>query len=536
MVGNRKRSVVNLYEWLSGIATREKPMRIPHAYVFIVCLACSGCADQFKGAILAGAYAGVYVVTIPQRLQAEQESGQREALRREDYGARNCPEAFVDICWEFDPADASSAPSAPPPWETYQKIVAHLREQPLPLDDKRCLTVYQGMRRALRNEPLTKKQQATVLTDAAQLVQSPKAGDGVSAAMLLSALTSTLLPARLHLSSPDERQLAGEVAALLVPAYERALAELSEAAQEAHWGSDFSLALAEICLGSAYEFAAFVEQNPAEKKRLLAKAFAVYARTTEIPNWYIQIMAGMFGSRTAATDGERLELARRLTAALSLELRQDSGWPYIYDHELFTDFYYFSFGVLFFLYEDARPGSEWAPFFRKPSELPGQTTLNLTILEIWENCESAEARRAAADILIGLYATGAPAGHTPKGAVAALLLEFYGRSGDGHWLRAAPGYLRAGGDSLSAGEWQELAEQARRQRAELVAQLDGPNLCRDADGLVIRLRGDLITDQRECAAAREFVARYPMVSEKRPSRLGAEYGTERYIWEHVSER
>ncbi|MDR1124693.1 MAG: hypothetical protein LBM64_01325 [Deltaproteobacteria bacterium] len=154
-----------------------------------------------------------------------------------------------------------------------------MREQPLPLDDKRCLKVYQGLRRALRNEPLTKKRQATVLADATQLVQSSRIGDGVSAAMLLSALTSALLPARLHLSSPDERQLAGEVAALLVPAYERALAELSEAAHEAHWASNFSLALAEICLGSAYESAAFVEQNPVEKKRLLAKAFAWYART-----------------------------------------------------------------------------------------------------------------------------------------------------------------------------------------------------------------------------------------------------------------
>jgi hypothetical protein len=61
--------------------------------------------------------------------------------------------------------------------------------------------------------------------------------------------------------------------------------------------------------------------------------------------------------------------------------------------------------------------------------------------------------------------------------------------------------------------------------------LDDPELCRDADGLVILLQGDLITDQRACAKVREFMARYPLVSERRPSRLGAEGGTERYIWE-----
>jgi hypothetical protein len=116
------------------------------------------------------------------------------------------------------------------------------------------------------------------------------------------------------------------------------------------------------------------------------------------------------------------------------------------------------------------------------------------------------------------------------------MLELYIRSGDGHWLSAAPDYLRAGGDPLSADEWKDLAEQARQQRAGYLTQLDDPNLCRDADGLVIRLRGftDLITDPQKCAEAREFITRYPMVSEKRPAYLGAEYGSERYVWERMS--
>jgi hypothetical protein len=483
---------------------------------------------------MAGAYAGAYVVSIPDRLQAahaaKEDILRREAQSRERYGKHHCPEAFVDICWEFDPADASSALSAPPPWETYERIVEHLRKAPLPLDDERSRKVYRGMRRALRSEPLTEEQQAAVLADAARFIESSRAGDGLSAAMLLSALAQGLLPARFQHASPDALQRAGKIAALLVPAYARALAELSGGSKEAHWGSAFSIALAEICLGSAYEFAAFAERDPAEKKRLLAKAYAVYARATETPNVYIQIMAGMFGSRAAATDGERLELVRRLTAALGPELRRGSGWTSLHDPETFLDLYHLSFGVQFFLYEAVRPGSGWVPFFREPSEQPGQNTLNLTILEIWETCESAEARRAAAETLIGLYAAGASAGPPAQGAVAALLLELYGRSGDERWLRAAPGTLRAGGDPLPVGEWKKLAERTRRDRAERVAQLGDPKVCRDFDGIVIRLRRTLITDPRICAAAREHIARYPALSEKRPSPLGAEYGSERSIW------
>ncbi|MDR2162308.1 MAG: hypothetical protein LBO77_09255 [Desulfovibrio sp.] len=507
--------------------------------VLLLCLVCAGCEDTLKGAVLAGAY----VITIPDRIAEdrarEADRKWREASSRERYGRSNCPDAFVDICWEFDPEDAASALSAPPPWETYGRIVGHLREQPLPLDDERSRKVYQGVRRGLLQEPLTDRQYAAVLADAAHFIKSPKAGDGVSAAMLLSALTQTLLPARLHLSSPDEWKLAGRVAALLVPAYERALAELADAAKEARLrldqhGDASALARAELCLASAYEFAAFVEQDPAEKERLFAKAFAVSVRGAEGPNWYYRIMAGMAGGRAAATDGERLELARRLTDAASLELRRTSDRPALYDNMVFINMYYLSFGVKYFLYQDVRPGSAWAPFFRdpSPSNPPKQTPLNLAILEIWERCESADTRRAAVEALVGLYAVGRHAGHTPKGAVAALMLELYGRSGDERWLRAAPGYMRAGGDLLPAGEWKTLAEQARRRRAELVAQLDDPKLCRDADGLVIRRGGSgLITDQAECAGARELIARYPLAAERRSSWLGSEYGTERYIWE-----
>jgi hypothetical protein len=117
-------------------------------------------------------------------------------------------------------------------------------------------------------------------------------------------------------------------------------------------------------------------------------------------------------------------------------------------------------------------------------------------------------------MLLGLYAEGHVA-YTSKGAVAMLLLELYVRSGDEHWLRAAPEYLRAGGDALPAGEWQKLAEQARQRRAEFLAQPDDPNVCRDADGLPIRLEGDadllipregqaLLMRQGQCAKAREL--------------------------------
>jgi hypothetical protein len=223
----------------------------------------------------------MYVLTIPRRLQEdradEADRKWREAWSRENYGQYHCPDSFVDICWEFDPAEAHSALSAPPPWDTYKRIVEHLREQPLPLDDERSLEVYKGVRRGLLKEPLTRRQYAAVLADAARFIQSPRAGDGLSAAMLLGGLTQTLIPARLHLSSPDERRRAGEVAALLVPAYERALAELSDAAQEDRLqidkrGAAYTLARAEFCLGSAYEFAASVAQDPAEKERLRARA------------------------------------------------------------------------------------------------------------------------------------------------------------------------------------------------------------------------------------------------------------------------
>jgi hypothetical protein len=87
-----------------------------------------------------------YVLTIPDRLERdraeEAAEKRRNARSREQYGQHQCPDAFVDICWEFDPADAHSALSAPPPWETYQRIVEHLRERPLPLDDERSRKVW----------------------------------------------------------------------------------------------------------------------------------------------------------------------------------------------------------------------------------------------------------------------------------------------------------------------------------------------------------------------------------------------------------
>jgi hypothetical protein len=223
----------------------------------------------------------MYVLTIPRRMEEkradEADRRWREARSRENYGKNHCPDSFVDICWEFNPADAHSALDAPPPWDTYKRIVEHLREQPLPLDDERGREVYTGVRRGLLREPLTRRQQNTVLADAKRFLESPRAGDGLSAAMLLGGLTQTLLPVRLHLSTPDERRLAGEVAALLVPAYERALAELSDAAQEDRLqidkrGAAYTLARAEFCLGSAYEFAASVAQDPAEKERLRARS------------------------------------------------------------------------------------------------------------------------------------------------------------------------------------------------------------------------------------------------------------------------
>jgi hypothetical protein len=252
--------------------------------------------------------AGAYVIETPERLLRKiDRGGWDKEENRQYYGKRYCPDAFVDICWEF--FSESGAPS--PSWETYKRIVEHLREKPLPLDDERSRKVYQGVRQSLTSKPLTDGQHAAVLADAAHFIQSPKAGDGVSAAVLLGALARNLLPVHRHLSSPDERWLAGEVASLLVPAFERALAELSDAAKEARLRIDahdaaFALARAELCLGSAYEFAAFVEQDPAEKKRLFAEAFAVYARrATESRPWFLQMKAGVAGSRVAATDGQR---------------------------------------------------------------------------------------------------------------------------------------------------------------------------------------------------------------------------------------
>ncbi|MDR1311849.1 MAG: hypothetical protein LBK01_08295 [Burkholderiaceae bacterium] len=518
----------------------------------------------------------MHVITIPRRLDEARSEEARErrqtAERRERYGKYNCPDAFVDICWEFSPADAHSATSAPPPWETYEKIVSHLREQPLPLDDERSLKVYQGVRGSLL-KALTKKQYAAALADAAHFIQSPRAGDGISAAMLLSALTRTLLPLRLHLSSPDERRLAGEVATLLVPAYERALTELSDAAKKSRLhidkhGAAYALARAEFCLGSAYEFAAFVTQDPAEKKRLLSKAFAVYARvatqvteggywTSPSAYWVNSIGAFIAASRVAVTDAERLELARHTTRAMSTALRRvTSAERAAANTRLYAAHYnsFSSFRVNGYLYNDVPPGSPRpTSLFGKPPTyisdgktpdgktrpMPtrlGHTWINQAILAIWEDCESADARRAAVDTLMGLYAVGKDSGDTYKGAIAMLMLELYAQSGDEHWLRDAPAYLRAGGDSLPASEWKKLAAQARQRRAELVAQLDDPSLCRDADGLVIRWRGDLITDRRMCATVRDLIARHPMVSERRPSRLGAEYGTERYVWERESVR
>jgi hypothetical protein len=522
------------------------------------------------------AYLSMPVIALPYRIananREEADREWREAQSRERYGKHHCPEAFVDICWEFDPAEAHQALSAPPPWETYQRIVEHLRRQPLPLDDKRSREVYRGVRRGLLKEPLAERQYATVLADAARFIESPRAGDGVSAAMLLSALTHTLLPARLHLSSPDERRLVGKVAALLVPATERALAELSDAAQAARLhidehGDAYALARAEFCLGSAYEFAAFVTQNPAEKERLRARSFAVYARlATRVtegrywPNpsgyWTHTIEAFIAASRVAATDGERLDLSRRTATAMGAALRRAvSARRAATGAGIYLGSYYnafFSFRVNGYLYNDVPPGS---PGSHHPASLFGspvtyasvgktadgktrpmqmqlrQTWINQAILAVWEDCASANARRAAVDALIALYAAGGEAGDAYSGAIALLMLELHARSGDEHWLRAAPGYLRAGGDPLPAAEWKKLAERARLRRAELVAQLDDPNLCRDADGLVIRLQGDLITDPRACARVREFIARYPLVSEKHPSRLGAEYGSERLVWE-----
>jgi hypothetical protein len=429
-----------------------------------------------------------------------------------------------------------------------------LREQPLPLDDQRSLEVYKGVRRGLLKESLTRRQYAAVLADAAHFLQSPRTGDGVSAAMLLSALTQSLLPARLHLSSPEERRLAGEAAALLVPACERALAELLGAAQEARLAIDrhgdaYTLGRAEFCLASAYEFAAFVEPDPAEKERLLAKAFIVYNLATENYPGVFQIMAGRAGSLVAATDEERLQLARRLSAAIRAALqavtpaqRAASGEPYLKPYLYGESDPLFPFTVQSFLYDDAQPRPHHPLYLLDGYPLDGrtflrQTWLNRIILALWEDCESAEAGRAAVDILIGLYAARGQAGDAEKGAVAILMLQLYTRSGDEYWLSAAPGYLRGGGDPLTSGEWEKLAERARFRRAQLVAQLDDPDLCRDPDGLVIRLRnGDLITDQQGCEAAREFIASYPMVAETRPSLLGATYGTERFIWEHVSKR
>jgi hypothetical protein len=161
-----------------------------------------------------------------------------------------------------------------------------------------------------------------------------------------------------------------------------------------------------------------------------------------------------------------------------------------------------------------------------------QTWINQAILAVWEDCESSEARRAAVDTLIGLYAARKDAGDAYKGAIARLMLELYTRSGDEHWLGSALEYMRAGGDTLPIDEWKKLAEQARRHRAELVAQLGDPNVCRDSDGLIIRRQdADLITKPEECAATRVFITQYPMVSEKRPALLGAEYGIERQFLE-----
>jgi hypothetical protein len=497
----------------------------------------------------------MYVITIPRRMEEarSEDAGKRwrEAQSRERYGMRNCPDAFVDICWEFDPAEAHQALSAPPPWETYERIVEHLRKQPLPLDDTRSREVYKGVRRSLLKEALAERQYAAVLADAARFIESRRAGDGVSAAMLMSALTQTLLPVRLHLSSPDERERVGEVAALLVPAIERAWADLSDAAKEDRLriddhGAAYALARAESCLGSAYEFAAFVAQDPAEKERLRAKAFAVYSRlatqATEGRNAYRALSIGAFiaASRTAASDAERLELYRRMTTTMSAS-------PF---HGAYGAF--FTFRVNYFLYDDVPPALPRQPSLfgklaaytsvgkasdgkmRPHQTWLAQTWMNQVILAVWEDCESAEARRAAVDSLIGLYATRKDAGDAYKGAIARLMLELHVRSGDMHWLLAGPGTLRAGGDSLPAAVWKKLAERSRLRRAELLAQLNDPNVCRDSDGLVIRRQdADLITEPAECAAAHAFVVQYPMASESRPSRLGAEYGNERALLEDM---
>jgi hypothetical protein len=525
------------------------------------------------------AYLSMYVITIPRRLDEarREEAGERwrNAQQRERYGKNHCPDAFVDICWEFNPADAAQALSEPPPWDTYRRIVEHLREQPLPLDDKRSRAVYQGVRGSLLKEPLAERQYARVIADAARFLESRKPGDGLSAAMLLSALTQTLLPARLHLSTPDERRLAGKIASLLVPAFERALAELSDAAKEDHLqiddhGAAYTLARAELCLGSTYEFAAFVEENPAEKKRLFAKALAVYARAaSEVKEgdywtnlrgyWVNPIGAFVAASRVAATDEERLELARQTMAAMSTALRRVSseqrtatGAIGLHD-EYYNPF--FSFRVNGYLYNDVPPGlphppslfgglatytSVWKTPDGKTLAMPArlaQTWINQAILAVWEDCESAEARRAALDILIALYAVRKDAGDAYKGAIARLMLELHTRSGDEHWLSAAPGYMRAGGDTLPAVEWKKLVEKARRHRAELVAQMNDPNVCRDSDGLVIRRQdADLITKPAECAATHAFITQHPLASERRPALLGAEYGSERQFLETPSLR
>jgi hypothetical protein len=518
----------------------------------------------------------MYVVTIPRRMDEarSREAGERQQdmRRRERYGKSHCPDAFVDICWEFNPADAAQALSEPPPWETYERIVEHLRAQPMPLDDKRSPAVYQGLRRSLMKENLVERRYAQVISDAARFLESSKPGDGLSAAMLLSALTQTLLPARIHLSTPDERRLGSEVAALLVPAFERALAELSDAAKHERLriddhGAAYTLARAELCLGSAYEYAAFVEENPAEKKRLLAKALAVYARAaSEVKEgdywrnpsayWINPIGAFVAASRVAASDDERLELARRTVAAMSAALNRvgpdryaASGVVGPYDQYYIA---FSSFRVSGYLYNDVPPATPHPPSlfgglatyasvwkrsdgktFPVQARL-AQTWINQAILAVWEDYESAEARRAALDTLIGLYAVRRNAGDAYKGAIARLMLELYTRSGDEHWLNAAPAYMRAGGDTLPAVEWKKLVEKARRRHAELVAQRKDPKVCRDSDGLVIRRRdADLITKPLECAATHAFITRHPLASEIRPALLGAKYGNERQVLESI---
>jgi hypothetical protein len=150
-----------------------------------------------------------------------------------------------------------------------------------------------------------------------------------------------------------------------------------------------------------------------------------------------------------------------MTAALSAEFRRGSGLPYIHGNAL-----YYAFKVEFFLYEAARSVVRWAPFFWDPraAKLPRPSALNAAIQEIWESCESTEGRRAVVGALLGLYAVKAHEKPTPRGAIAGLMLELHVRSSDEHWLRAAPGAMRAGGDRLPANEWKKLADQARLRR------------------------------------------------------------------------